>query len=43
MVYPCLSQPSYELERTISHSNITIYKHCNEEKILRKFANEYFK
>ena len=43
MVYPCLSHPSYELERIISHSNLTIYKHWNEEKILRKFTNEYFK
>ena len=43
MVYPHLYHPSYELERTISHSNLTIYKHWNEEKILRKFTNEYFK
>ena len=34
--------PSYELERTVSESNLTIYKHGNEEKILRKFTNEYF-
>ena len=38
MVYLRLSHPSYELERTISHSNLTIYKHWNEEKILRKFT-----
>ena len=43
MVYPRLSHPSYELERTISHSNLIIYKHWHEEKILRKFTNEYFK
>ena len=27
VVYPPLSHPSYELERTISHSNLTTYKH----------------
>ena len=27
MVYPRLSDPSYELERTISHTNLTTYKH----------------
>ena len=27
MVHPRLSHPSYELERTISHSNLTIYNH----------------
>ena len=43
MVYSHWSDPSYELERTISHSNLTIHKHGNEEKILRKFTNEYFK
>ena len=44
MVYPRLSDPSYEQERAISNSNQTIYKHRNEEKkILRKFTNEYFK
>ena len=32
MVYPPLSHPSYKLERMISHSNLTIYKHWNEEK-----------
>ena len=32
MVYLHLSHPSYELERTISYSNLTIYKHWNEEK-----------
>ena len=32
MVYPGLSHPSYELDRTISYSNLTIYKHWNEEK-----------
>ena len=44
MVYPCLSHSTNELERTISHSNLTVHKHWNEEKILRrKFTNEYFK
>ena len=43
MVYPQLSHPSYELERTISYSKPTIYEHWNEEKVLRKFTNEYFK
>ena len=43
MVSQRLSDLSYELERTISHSNITIYKHWNKEKILKKFENEYFK
>ena len=27
MVYPRLSHPSYELEKMISISNLTIYKH----------------
>ena len=36
MVHPRLSYPSYEFERTISYSNLTIYKQWNEEKILRK-------
>ena len=31
MVYPGLFHPSYELERTISPSNQTIYKHSNEK------------
>ena len=31
MVYPRLFHPSYELQITISHSNLTIYKHRNEE------------
>ena len=43
MVYQRLSDPSYELERTISHLNLTIYKHWNKDKILRKFTIEYFK
>ena len=43
VVYPRLSLPPYELESAISHSNLTIYKQWNEEKILRKFINEYFK
>ena len=43
MVYPRLCNSSYELERPISHSNLTIYKHWNEEKILRKFTNKYLK
>ena len=43
MVYPHLPHPSYELEGTISHSNLTIYKHSNKEKIPGKFTNEYFK
>ena len=43
VVYPRLSHPSYELERTIFYSNLTIHKHWNEEKILRKFAYKYFK
>ena len=43
IVYPLLSDPSYELERTISHSNLTVYKHWDDEKILRKVANKYFK
>ena len=43
MVYLRLSDPSYELDRTISHSNLTKHKHWNEEKILRKFRNKYFK
>ena len=34
MVYPPLSDPSYELERMISHLNLTIYNHWNEEKYL---------
>ena len=32
MEYLRLSYPSHELERTISHSNLTIYKHWNEGK-----------
>ena len=32
MVYPTLSHKSYELERTISRSNLTTYKHWNAEK-----------
>ena len=43
MLYLSLSHPSYELERTIFHSNLTTYKRWNEEKILRKFTNKYFK
>ena len=43
MEYPRLPHPSYKLERTISHSNLTIHNHCHEEKVLRKFTNEYFK
>ena len=43
IVYPCLAYPSYELERTISHLNLTVYKHWNGEKILRKFTNKCFK
>ena len=35
-MYPHLSHPSYELEKTLTHSNLTIYKHWNEEKILRE-------
>ena len=27
MVYPCLSHPSCEVEKTIAYSNLTIYKH----------------
>ena len=42
IVYPRLSHPSYEVERTKSHSNLTIYEHWNKEKILKKFTNEYF-
>ena len=34
MVYPPLSDPSYELERMISYLNLTIYNHWNEEKYL---------
>ena len=34
MVYPCLS---HELERMISHWNLTAYKHWKELKILKKF------
>ena len=26
-MYPCLSHPSYELERAISHSDLTKYNH----------------
>ena len=37
MVFLHLSYPSYELERTIYHLNLTIYKHWNEEKILSFF------
>ena len=40
--HPRLSHQSYKLERTVSHSNLTIYVHWNEEKILRKFTNDYF-
>ena len=40
MIYPRFSHPSL---RTISLSNLSIYKHWHEEKILGKFANEYFK
>ena len=43
MLYPRLSDPSYELERTISYSNLTIYEQRNEENVLKKFTNEYFK
>ena len=45
MVYPRLSHPLYELERTISLSNLTILYTSTEmkKKILRKFTNEYFK
>ena len=43
MVYSHVSHPLYELERTIPYSNLTIYKHWNEGKILRKFTNEYLK
>ena len=39
--YPYLI--SYELVRTVSDSNLTIYRHWNQGKILRKFTNEYFK
>ena len=42
IVYSRLSHPSYEVERTISYSHLTICKHWNKEKILRKFTNEYF-
>ena len=35
MVYPRISHSSNELERRTSHSNLTIYKHWNEEKILK--------
>ena len=34
MVHPRLSHPSYELERTISYSDLTIYKHRNEGKYI---------
>ena len=47
MVYPRLSHPSYELERMISHSNLTIYKQWNEEKYLESLqmnvSNSYCK
>ena len=43
IVYPRLPYSSYDLDRTRSHSNLTIYKYWNEEKILRKFINKYFK
>ena len=36
--YRRLSHLSYELERATSHSNLTVYKHWNEERILRKFV-----
>ena len=42
MVYPRLSYLSYELKRKMFHSNLTTYKHWNEENILRKFTNESF-
>ena len=41
-MYPRSSHAWYELESPISYSNLTKYKHWNEEKILRKFTNEYF-
>ena len=43
MVFLRLSYPSYELERTISHSNLTIYKHWNKEKILSFFEARYYR